>query len=80
MPPAMRQQLKEILVEALGSGSAAARLTDESPAARAQRKRLFLLFKCVGACWGRGAGAVDSHDGRAACPHIRHWGLHSRQA
>ncbi|PRW51014.1 putative aarF domain-containing kinase chloroplastic [Chlorella sorokiniana] len=45
MPPAMRQQLKEILVEVLSSGGAASRLMDPSPASRAQRKRLFLLFR-----------------------------------
>lgn len=45
MPPAMRQQLKDLLVEALGSSNAASRLTDPSAAARAQRKRLFLLFR-----------------------------------
>jgi hypothetical protein len=35
----------QILVEVLGSGSAASRLTAPSAAARAQRKRLFLLFR-----------------------------------
>jgi hypothetical protein len=40
----------QILVEALGSGSAASRLTDPSTAARVQRKRLFLLFKCASCC------------------------------
>ena len=37
-------------MEALGSGSAASRLTDPSAAARVQRKRLFLLFKCASCC------------------------------
>ncbi|KAL4447963.1 hypothetical protein ABPG75_005182 [Micractinium tetrahymenae] len=45
MPPAMQQQLKQILVEALSNSGVASRLTDPSPAARAQRKRLFLLFR-----------------------------------
>lgn len=40
--------LLQLLVEALGSGSAASRLTDSSPAGRAQRKRLLLLFRCGG--------------------------------
>lgn len=37
--------LSQILVEALGNSDVASRLTDPSPGARAQRKRLFLLFK-----------------------------------
>lgn len=45
MPPEMQLQLKQILVEALCNNGVASRLTDPSPAARAQRKRLFLLFK-----------------------------------
>ncbi|KAL4425135.1 hypothetical protein ABPG77_008240 [Micractinium sp. CCAP 211/92] len=45
MPPEMQHQLKQILVEALSNRDVASRLTDASPAARAQRKRLFLLFK-----------------------------------
>ncbi|PRW05742.1 putative aarF domain-containing kinase chloroplastic [Chlorella sorokiniana] len=35
----------QILVEVLSSGGAASRLMDPSPASRAQRKRLFLLFR-----------------------------------
>ena len=38
--------LLQILVDALGNEAAVSRLSDASPAARAQRKRLFMLFRC----------------------------------
>ena len=48
----MRQQLQELLVETLSSEEAAAKVTSPSAGAKAQRKRLLLMFRQSGAGWG----------------------------
>ena len=48
MPPAMKCQLQELLVETLSSDQAAAKVSDPSAGAKAQRKRLLLMFRQSG--------------------------------
>ena len=45
MAPELRQQLKDVLADTLGPSSAGRSLVALSPGARAQRRRLMLLFK-----------------------------------
>ena len=65
MSPAMKRQLHELLVETLSSEQAAAKVSDPSAGAKAQRKRLLLMFRQSGEvgslhCGGEGPWVVHS--------------------